>query len=217
MFILKNLTLTNLCLVVLFFFVCLTVFLLKRQKEDHQFYTDFIKETARDRVEASIVTSEEQMLSMLMDDKRGIRFVSQGVARDIGTPLIGFVLLMAPLNCSNSLDFDVKTLNTLHQSIQRFTVQGYYVSKELDRYDEFIGGHDFKFPVKAINPWKEVDDSTMVSSTPLVVVLDMQHNAILDVHRPIPDDVEKSALFYDRWSRIAALVYQKRGEQIETR
>ena len=116
---------------------------------------------------------------------------------------ISFAIFLDPANCSNSLASEIGVLGAFHRfhSSWIHSVRGYYVSERHDLFDQFISLHKISFPVVKANPLAAHFDTTHVL-TPLVLVIDARSRTVLDAHRPIPDDVQKSRLFYDKWKRI---------------
>ncbi len=149
------------------------------------------------RVEAMATATEETALEL----PTGM-FESPVKSHNSGAS-ISIVILLDINNCSNGLNLDVARLNQLHRNPKEWinSVYGYYVSLDKKYLEDFISMHAIEFPVFHMNLLEEFPDYYKIS-TPLVLVLDSKRNTILDTHQPIPDDVLKSRLFYDKWDRI---------------
>ncbi len=148
------------------------------------------------RVEAMARVTEEIALEIPMD-------VFKAVDKPHNTnAFLSFVILLDSSNCSNGLDSDVPRLNELHRNPRTWigSVQGYYVSQDENYLEEFLSSHTIEFPVVHMDPLREFPSYAV--STPLVLVIESMSGTILDSHQPIPDDVLKSRLFYEKWERI---------------
>ncbi|MCY3629217.1 MAG: hypothetical protein OXG94_04280 [Bacteroidetes bacterium] len=149
------------------------------------------------RVEAMATATEEIALELPID-------VFGSPAKPHNAEVsVSIVILLDTNNCSNGLVSDIAKLNEFHRTPREWinSVQGYYVSPDKKYLEEFILMHAIEFPVVHMNPLEEFPDYYTIS-TPLVLVLDSKSHTILDTHQPIPDDVLKSRLFYDKWDRI---------------
>jgi len=142
-------------------------------------------------VEAAATAAEERALQWPAH-LFGTRVTAQ-VPQDIA-----FAIFLDPANCSNGIASDIKQLNAFHRASEG-TVKGYYVAHEQDLFEEFMSLHGIQLPVDRENPMFEHPDTM---TTPLVVVLDISSGTVLDAHQPIPNDVQKSNLFYDKWVRL---------------
>ena len=176
--------------------VAVTILLLGRLDQ----YNDITQQQAAsnflNQIEAAAVTTEENALKI-----PAYVFAETEQVRTAPGPGLAIAILLDPINYSNGLATDIQKLNYLHLyppgNIR--SVQGYYVSDQHDLFGQFLSIHKIRFPVVKSNPLTGYQDSL---STPLVLVLDAQSGMILDTHQPIPDDVQKSTFFYDRWGRL---------------
>ena len=185
-------------LLVLIVIVILFVFRINQYNDLHD---ALARETFAARIEAEAVVTEEHALGI----PEHVFGLSDGSQRADSASVrgISFAILFDPSNCSNSLASDIEVLSAFHRSPSRWihSVRGYYVSERHDLFDQFISLHKISFPVVKANPLEAYFDTTYVL-TPLVLVIDASSQTVLDAHRPIPDDVRKSRLFYDKWKRL---------------
>ncbi len=180
--------------------VIIVLFLI-RLKQYNDMHEELARETFEDRIEAEAVAAEEHAFGIpasVFGSSEEFHRKEGALARGIS-----FAILLDPANCSNSLSSDIEALGAFHRSPSSWihSVRGYYVSDRHDLFEEFVSLYKIRFPVVKENPVASHIDSIHVS-TPLVLVLDALSDTVLDAHHPIPDDVHKSRLFYDKWKRL---------------
>ena len=153
-------------------------------------------ELIANQIEAASVAAEEHALGLPAH-----WFVNRDDPQSEAQEGISLVVLVDPNNCSNGLESDIARLNYFHRHRPGWinSVEGYYVSEQYDLFEEFRSMHDIQFPLsKRSIPLPYMDNMT----TPLVLIIDSQSGMVLDTHQPIPDDLQKSQLFYDKWTRL---------------
>ena len=117
----------------------------------------------------------------------------------INNDSFNFVILYSARDCFNCLEMEIPILNEM-QNKDNVSVYGYY-SKEKDSYliDRITELLPPMFPISTL-------DSLVVDQiiTPTILVLKSQkeNTLLLDAHVPIPNDLDRTKEFYQKWNRI---------------
>ena len=176
----------------------ITVLLLLQHKELTALYEETLEDTFLPLVEDRAIKTEEEAFQSLQRYHVN-SLVLQGDAietQNLSSASL-FIIITDSLNCSNGLETDVEILNSIAGS-SNATVQGFHMD---GRVTEFASMYGIGFPIREKPSWDHIPGLAKVGTdTPLVLVYDVASGLLIGVHRPIPDDVLKSRLFYKRWA-----------------
>ena len=122
--------------------------------------------------------------------------------------LVDFVFVFSRTHCGNCVRDEVSRLNLIRAD--RFSnvrsVVGYSLDSPNDSLAQAFNSSyaGVAFPVH-FKPSVANHFGTSLGSTPVLFIVDALTHAILDVHRPIPTDVDNVEAFFERWYRILQL------------
>lgn len=153
-----------------------------------------------DKVEAGATEQEENLLLMeriVLSERYSDFPLKQTATVGQAAPGVEFVLIFSMNDCMNCVLAEIKVLNKYYELGGK--VVGYSVDDQsLERAGRFIGMLKPSFPIEYYDPLSELDGI----GTPVVLALRPSEQKILDVHKPLPEDLKKRNVFYTRWQRI---------------
>ncbi len=154
---------------------------------------------------------EDSLLMYESADWHQFRHSEDTSANDkTGVPVVDFLFVFSRTHCGNCVRDEVFQLNRIYSDSLHMvrSVVGYSLDNPDDSLStEFNSKYaSISFPVFYSASVRDHFRNTL-GQTPVLFVVDGRNNKILDVHRPIPTDIDNLNAFFERWDRILELVH----------
>lgn len=181
--------------------VGIDVFMIWERNQLSSRLRDIQRDCTGARLKADYGEEQEAILNRLKIVPEGVRDVLPVDGRE---EAVQFVLLASVDDCTNCIEDEIFKLNQVMEDSATMTVEGFFVDE--DRATQARRFIDNLAPAPRFS--MEVHnllDLLPGATTPLVLVVRAHDGKILDVHKPIPEDLSRRDAFYARWTSLLGL------------